>query len=72
MITDTEIKIKGFRILLEALGEIEAERFISLILKEPFDYTKWQRNLLMDKTVSEISGSAMRLRREAEESERKL
>jgi hypothetical protein len=72
MITDTEIKIKGFRVLIEALGEIEAERFISLIMKEPFDYTKWQRNLLKDKTVSEISGSAMRLRREAEESERKL
>ena len=71
MITDTEIKIKGFRVLLEALGEIEAERFISLIMKEPFDYTKWQRNLLNDKTVSEISGSAMRLRRAAEESERK-
>ena len=71
MITDTEIKIKGFRVLLEALGEVEAERFISLIMKEPFDYTKWQRNLLNDKTVSEISGSAMRMRREAEESERK-
>jgi hypothetical protein len=72
MITDTELKIKGFRVLLEALGEIEAERFISLIMQEPFDYTKWQRNLLMDKTVSEISSSAMRMRREAEASEKKL
>ncbi len=71
MITDTEVKIKGFRVLLEALGEIEAERFISLVMKEPFDYTKWQRNLLMDKTVSEISSTAMRMRREAEASEKK-
>lgn len=65
MITDTEIKIKGLRVLLEALGEVEAERFISLVMQEPFDYTKWQRALLIDKTVREISDSAMRLRREA-------
>lgn len=63
MITDTELKIKGFRVLIESLGEVEAERFISLILREPFDYTKWQRSLWTDKTVAEISSSAMRLRR---------
>jgi hypothetical protein len=28
MITDAEIKMKGFRVLLESLGEVEAERFI--------------------------------------------
>lgn len=64
MITDTEIKIKGVRALLDALGEIEAERFISLIMREPFDYTEWQRSLLADRTVSEISRSAMRLRKQ--------
>ena len=66
MITDTEIKLKGFRVLFESLGAVEAERFISLIMREPFDYTKWQRTLLLDKTVAEISSSAMRLRQEAE------
>jgi hypothetical protein len=55
MITDTEIKIKGVRVLMECLGKIEAERFISLIQREPFDYTKWQRSLWADKTVTEIS-----------------
>jgi hypothetical protein len=62
MITDTEIKVKGLRVLIESLGELEAERFISLIMREPFDYTKWQRSLLTDKTVREISSSAKRLR----------
>jgi hypothetical protein len=66
MITDTEIKLKGFRVLFESLGAVEAERFISLIMREPFDYTKWQRTLLLDKTVAEISSSAVRLRQEAE------
>jgi hypothetical protein len=64
MITDAEIKIKGFKVLLESLGEIEAERFISLIIREPFDYTKWQRSLWIGKTVAEISSHAMHLRKE--------
>jgi len=62
MITDTEIKIKGFRILFESLGEVEAERFIALIMREPFDYTQWQRALLLEKSVAEISHAAMDLR----------
>ena len=45
MMTDTELKIKGFNALVHTLGEVEAERFISLILREPFDYTKWQKHL---------------------------
>jgi len=63
METDTEIKIKGMEILIEKLGEVEAERFISLIIKEPFDYTKWQRGLFRRKSIEEISKEAMKLRR---------
>jgi hypothetical protein len=65
MIADTEIKIKGIRVLFESLGEVEAERFIALIMEEPFDYTKWQQSLLLDKTVSKISGVARQHRQEA-------
>jgi hypothetical protein len=71
MITDTEIKIKGVRVLMESLGEIEAERFISLIQREPFDYTKWQRSLSAEKTVTEISSAAMRFLKEAGLDEKK-
>ena len=42
---DTVLKRRGFDILSEALGLVEAERFISLILREPFDYTEWQHDL---------------------------
>jgi len=62
MKTDTEIRIKGMEVLIEKLGEIEAERFISLIIKEPFDYTKWQRKLFKNKSIKEISKEAMKLR----------
>ena len=59
MRTDTEIRIHGLRALVDALGIVEAEKFISLILREPFDYTKWQQNLRPDRNVAEISNAAM-------------
>ena len=55
MRTDTEIRVQGLRALVDALGIVEAEKFISLILREPFDYTKWQQNLWPDRNVAEIS-----------------
>jgi len=62
MFTDTEIKATGFRALVEALGDVQAEKFIALIQREPFDYTQWQRTLWPDKTVEEISQEAMKQR----------
>ena len=61
MITDTEVKIKGVRALIESLGKVEAERFIALIQREPFDYTKWQRTLWEGLSVDELSRNAMRI-----------
>ena len=58
-ITDTELKLRGIEALIAALGIVEAERFVSLILREPFDYTQWQRELWPDKSLEEISGLAM-------------
>ena len=62
MRTDTEVRIQGLRALVDNLGAVEAERFIALILREPFDYTKWQKELWSDKNIEEISKSAMELR----------
>jgi len=54
MRSDTLIKSDGMRILAEKLGIIEAERFITLVLREPFDYTDWQRNLYGNIGVKEL------------------
>ncbi len=62
MITDTEIKATGFRALVAALGDVQAEKFIALIQREPFDYTQWQRTLWPDKSVEEINQAAMKQR----------
>jgi len=63
MITDIEIKLIGIKALTEALGEVDAEKFISLIMREPFDYTKWQRKLWEGRSVEDISRVAMAQRR---------
>lgn len=63
MITDTEIKLKGIQTLVDGMGQVEAERFITLILREPFDYTLWRSRLWPDRSVADISRSAMDLRR---------
>ena len=62
MMTDTEIKFKGLQILTKYLGNIEAEKFIALIQREPFDYTKWRQGLDEDLSIEEISKNAMALR----------
>lgn len=63
MLTDTEIRKKGLRVLVDALGNVTAEKFISLMIKEPFDYTDWQSALGNDDTVKQISDRAMRYRK---------
>ena len=60
--TDTEIRVKGIAALSSTLGSVEAERFIALILREPFDYTRWQQNLFKDKSIAELSDAAMQER----------
>jgi hypothetical protein len=63
MTTDTEIKVKGVKILTQHLGDVETERFIALIQREPFDYTKWSQGLFEDLSIEEISQKAMSLRK---------
>ncbi len=58
MITDTEIKMKGFEILVQNLGDVEAERFVAQIQREPFDYTKWRQDMDEELSLEEISRKA--------------
>ena len=56
--TDTVVKQEGMTILLEKLGMVDAERFISLIIREPFDYTKWRADLFDGMDVDELARRA--------------
>ncbi len=67
MITDTEIKVRGLQALADALGHVEAERFITLLMREPFDYTEWQKSLWLERSVEDVSKVAMEFRIKNEE-----
>ncbi|GHV36175.1 hypothetical protein FACS1894187_10320 [Synergistales bacterium] len=57
--TDTVVRCEGMKCLSDNLGIVDAERFVSLILREPFDYTEWQRDLYNDLSVEELGQKAM-------------
>ena len=61
MITDKQLKIEGLKALTEALGDVQAEKFIALIMRSPFDYTKWQRKLWAEKSVEDISNGTEKI-----------
>ncbi len=58
MISDTEIKENGLRILFQNMDTIEAERFIMLIKTDTFDYTRWRQNLWEDISLRELYDQA--------------
>ncbi len=43
LLNTAEIMNRGLQCLIEHLGVVETEQFISVIMREKFDYTKWQR-----------------------------
>lgn len=59
MRTDTLVKHEGLNVLYENLGPVDMERFIALMLREPFDYTKWHENMSDTLSVRELSKKAM-------------
>ncbi len=56
---DAEIKVLGFEILFRHMGLVDAERFIALIQREKFDYTRWRQDLFAGLSGEEISRQAM-------------
>jgi len=63
MTADTVLKRKGLDALTKTLGLVDAERFISLILREPFDYTEWQRDLYKDLSLDEFCRDVQNFRK---------
>jgi hypothetical protein len=50
---------KGMRCLNNELGILDAERFIALLLREPFDYTEWRKdNLFAGMSIDDIIDEA--------------
>jgi hypothetical protein len=58
MTAEAVLRREGMEALIDRLGSIDAERFITSILREPFDYTVWQSTLFDDLSVEELSARA--------------
>lgn len=63
MRSEIEIAYDGMDVLIERLGMVEAEKFISMIHRESFDCTEWRKKLWPNKTVRELSKEAMEYRK---------
>jgi hypothetical protein len=61
---NTVLKDKGLRILSEQLGLVEAERFIALMRREPFDYTEWRQGLFEGVPLDKFLSDAQKYRDE--------
>ncbi|MDR0704981.1 MAG: hypothetical protein LBF88_08335 [Planctomycetaceae bacterium] len=46
MKSDVLIHAEGMKALSSQLDIVEVERFITLLLREPFDYTDWQKRFI--------------------------
>jgi len=53
MRSDYEICDDGLKILFDKMDVIEAERFITLIKQDKFDYTEWRKKLWEDESLKE-------------------
>ena len=42
ILTDRELMTTGFQVLVDTFGNVNAERFITLAIREPEDYTLWR------------------------------
>ncbi len=58
MKTEAEICQDALLILNEKIGPVETEVFISVLLRDPFDYTEWQKTLWEGKSLKEIFDAA--------------
>ena len=56
---DHDLCVKGLSVLIANLGNVEAERFVSLMNREAGDYTEWRRkHLYTEETVHSLAEKA--------------
>jgi len=58
MRTDTAIRNEAMGALVRALGMVDAERFISMVKRDTFDYTEWRRGMWNDMSIEEVYAEA--------------
>lgn len=54
-----ELIERGMQCLVQELGDIEAEKFISAVKREKFDYTEWQRSYFDSMNEEDFNSAAV-------------
>ena len=54
----TELLDRRMQCLVDNLGDVRAEEFISVIIREKFDYTKWHHDFLDNMSAREVNEAA--------------
>lgn len=54
-----EILDAGINCLIEKLGTVETERFISVLIREKSDYTKWRQKYFSDVSSDDFHQAAV-------------
>jgi hypothetical protein len=62
MMHDLEVRLNGMQALINALGPVDAERFVMLLNRDQLDYTEWRKQLWRDETVESLAKKAHALR----------
>lgn len=64
--TDTILLKAGMQTLIDRFGVVDAERFISLMIREPVDYTEFRRTLYDDMTLDDVCIEAAQAKKKAD------
>ena len=65
-LADEALCAKGFAVLEDHLGPVDALRFFALISREPFDYQRWQQERFGAMSLAEILTQAAALSKRAQ------
>lgn len=64
MTNTAEIMDMGMECLMKNLGIVEAEHFISVIIRERSDYTKWHQKYFANMSSDEFQDEAVKYAKE--------
>ncbi len=54
-----ELLNQGMKCLVNGMGLVDAERFVAAVMREKFDYTKWQRDYFDKKSPEQLHTEAV-------------
>ena len=63
MRTDNIVRVEAMNALITTLGAVDTERFISMVKRDSFDYTKWQKKLWDGLSIEEIHAMGVEIER---------